>query len=116
MARTETLLCPVASIIAFCAIHPSAGSPFFIFKDRIPLLRERLVVAVRSALAAAAVNTALYSGHSFQVGTATTAARADLSEVTIKILGHWELAAYERYVRTPRESLAAISRQLSQTV
>ena len=75
-----------------------------------------LVAAVRCALATAGVNTLLYSGHSFRVGAATTAARAGLSEATIKMLGRWESAAYERYVRTPRESLAAISRHLSHIV
>ena len=113
---TDTPLCPVAAIPAFCAICPSISGPFFIFKDGTLLSRERLVVAVRSALSANGVNTAHYSGHSFRVRAATTAARAGLSEATIKMLGCWESAAYECHVHTPRESLAAISSQLSRTV
>ena len=97
----------------WCCAVPS-GSPFFVFEDGSPLTRERLVAAVRSALSHAGVNTAHYSGHSFRVGAATAAARAGLQEATIKMLGRWESSAYERYVRMPRESLAAISRQLSQ--
>ena len=110
LGRTDAALCPVAAILAYCAIRPAIASPFFVFEDGSPLTRERLVAAVRSALSHAGVNTAHYSGHSFRVVAAT---RAGLQEATIKMLGRWESSAYERYVRMPRESLAAISRQLS---
>ena len=109
LGRTDAL-CPVAAILAYCAIRPAIA---IVFEDVSPLTRERLVVAVRSVLSHAGVNTAHYSGHSFRVGAATAAARAGLQEATIKMLGRWESSAYERYVRMPRESLAAISRQLS---
>jgi hypothetical protein len=59
------------------------------------------------------VGTAHYSGHSFRVGAATTAARAGLCQATIKMLGRWESSAYKRFIRTPTESPAAISRRLS---
>ena len=113
LGRTEAALCPVAAILAYCAIRPATASPFFIFGDGTPLTREKLVAAVRNALSQLGINTAHYSGHSFRVGAATTAAHIGLSADTIKMLGRWESSAYERYVRTPRESLAAISRQLS---
>lgn len=114
LGRTDSPLCPVAAIMAYYAIRPPAvEAPFFIFGDRTPLTRERLVAAVRQALSQAGVDSTHYSGHSFRVGAATTAARAGMSEAMIKMLGRWESAAYERYVRTPRESLAAISRQLT---
>ena len=113
LGRTDAALCPVAAILAYCAIRPAIVRPFFVFRDGSPLTRDRLVAAVRSALSHAGVDTAHYSGHSFRVGAATTAARAGLSQATIKMLGRWESSAYERYIRTPRESLAAISRRLS---
>lgn len=113
LGRTEAALCPVAAILAYCAIRPATASPFFIFRDGTPLTREKLVAAVRNALSQLGISTAHYSGHSFRVGAATTAAHSGLSADTIKMLGRWESSAYERYVRTPRESLAAISRQLS---
>ena len=42
LGRTDTLLCPVAAILAFCPICPSISGPFFIFKDGTLLSRERL--------------------------------------------------------------------------
>ena len=114
LGRTDGPLCPVAATMAYYAIRPpTVPGPFFICQDGAPLTREKLVSAVRDALSRSGVNAAHYSGHSFRVGAATTAARAGLSEATIKMLGRWESAAYERYVRTPRESLAAISSQLT---
>jgi hypothetical protein len=116
LGRTDAPLCPVAAILAYCAIRPPTVGPFFVFKDGSTLTRDRLVVALRGALAVAGVNSEQYSGHSFRVGAATTAARAGINEATIKMLGRWESAAYERYVRTPRETLAAISSQLTRAV
>ena len=63
------------------------------------------MAAVLGALSLVGVNTAHYAGHSFLVGAATTAAHADLSEATIKMLGHWESAAFERYVCTLERAL-----------
>lgn len=112
LGRTDSALCPVAAVLAYCAIRPSSAGPFFLFQDGSPLTRDKLVAALRSALVHAGVDVSLYSGHSFRVGAATTAAHRGLSEATIKMLGRWESSAYERYIRTPRESLAAISRWL----
>ena len=54
-----------------------------------------------------------YSGHSFQIGAATTAAEVGLEDSLIKTLGRWESSAYLLYVRVPREKLASVSVQLS---
>ena len=102
----DAALCPVASILAYCAICSPALRPFFIFRDGTPPTRDRHVTAVWDALSHVGVNT----GHSFRIGAATSAAHAGLSKATIKMLSCWKSAAYERYVRTPREGLAAITR------
>ena len=71
------------------------------------------MTAVRQALEQAGVHPAGYSGHSFRIGAATTAAQAGLDDSTIKMLGRWESAAYQRYIRTPRTTLAAITARLA---
>lgn len=93
LGRTDATLCPVSAILAYCAVRSPIISPFFVFTDGTLLTRDRLVAAVRSALSTTGVNTAHYSGQSFRVGAATTAARAGLSEATIKMLGRWESSA-----------------------
>ena len=54
-----------------------------------------------------------YSTHSFRIGAATVAKEAGISNVHIKMLGHWNSDAYQLYVRTPKEYLARPSRQLA---
>ena len=109
---TNTDLCPVVAILAYYAIRPAAAGPFFQYQDDSPLTRDKLVTAVRLALTEAGVDSSSYSGHSCRVGAAT-AAKAGITDATIKTLGRWESEAYQRYIRTPRESLAVISRQLA---
>ena len=95
MGRTNTELCPVAAILAYVAIRPSSPGPFFITKDGSPLTRTQLVAAVRQALSAAGLDTSGYSGHSFRIGAATSAARIGLEDSLIKTLGRWESSAYQ---------------------
>ena len=52
------------------------------------------------------------SGHSFQIGAATTAAACGLPESLIKTLGRWESSAYMLYIRTPQSTLCAVAQKL----
>ena len=50
-----------------------------------------------------------FNTHSFRIGAATAAARADLPTETIKQLGRWRSDAYSVYVRhTPNQSLTTV--------
>ena len=71
------------------------------------------MAVVREVLADAGVDTSCYSGYSFRVGAATTAASIGVGDAMIKMLGRWESAAYQQYIRTPWDSLAAVSCQLA---
>ena len=53
-----------------------------------------------------------YSGHSFRIGAATTAASVVVEDSLIKTLGRWESSAYILYVRVPRDRLASVSKRL----
>ncbi len=109
---TDRDLCPVAALLAFMAVRPAVNGPLFVFANGSPLTRDRLVKAVRLALQQAGVPATGYSGHSFRIGAATSAAQAGLEDSVIKMLGHWESSAYQRYIQTPRATLAAFSAHL----
>ena len=59
------------------------------------------------------VDITQYSGHSFRVGAASTAAAVGIEDSLIKTLGRWESTAYLLHVRVPQDRLAWVSKQLS---
>ena len=113
VGRTEDDLCPVAAVLKYMVKRKKGPGPFFRFCNGQPLTRPRLVIEVKRALTRAGVNSDHYSGHSFRSGAATAAAERGVEDATIKMLGRWKSSAYQLYVRTPREQLAAISKKLS---
>lgn len=115
LGATGDDLCPVAAVLAFVANRGSSPGPFFRLADGTPLTKARFVAKVRDALARAGVPQLHYSGHSFRIGAATAAARAGVQDSTIQALGRWSSAAFLRYIRTPREQLAQLSRTIVRT-
>lgn len=112
IGRTGTDICPVAAILAYAVQRGTTPSPFFRFSGTQALTRARLVKAVREALSAAGVEAHQYSGHSFRIGTATTAAAKGVPDSLIKTMGRWKSMAYTTYIRTPRAQLCAVSKTL----
>ena len=113
LGRTDNHLCPVAAVAAYMAVRGNTSGPFFMLKNGRPLSRETLVRKLREALGSTGVDVSCYSGHSFRIGAATTAASVGIEDSLIKTLGRWESAAYLLYVRVPRDKLASVSKRLA---
>ena len=112
LGRTHKDLCPVAAILSYMLQRGPGPGSLFKFADGKPLTRPRFVSRIREALSQAGVNCAPYSGHSFRIGAATTAARQGIEETTIKMLGRWKSSVYQLYIKTPRDQLAAVSQRM----
>ena len=83
--------------------------PFF--PDGSPLTRDLLNSKIRNLLfSCGAVGD--YTGHSFRIGAATTAARVGLPFHLIKSVGRWSSDAYKLYIRTSELDIAAVSSKL----
>ena len=80
--------------------------------NQTPLTRLHLSKALSVILKQIGLDDQKYNTHSFHIGVATSAKVAGVSDSHIKMLGHWQSSAYQLYIRTPREQLAALSRQL----
>ena len=78
-----------------------------------PLLKEAFVSEIRRALETAGLNPALYAGHSFRIGAATSAAAAGILAHMIQTLGRWSSDAFKLYIRASRDSLAQVSATLA---
>ena len=112
VGATGDMLCPVAAVLAYLAMRPSSPGPLFIFEDGRPLSRVHLVAAIRQGLASAGVDVSRFSGHSFRIGAATTAAQVGIPDSLIQTLGRWKSSAFLSYIRTPIPRLTSVSRRL----
>lgn len=113
LGRTgDATLCPVASVLGYLAIRPGTQGPLFVFQDGRPLSRALLVKHVREVLSQVGMDIAGYSGHSFRIGAASTAASAGISDSLIQTLGRWK-SAVTTYIRTPPQDLIAVSDRLA---
>ena len=113
LGRTGVDLCPVSAFLSYITRRGMAPGPLFKFENGLPLTRNALVCELRSALQSRGFNPEPFSGHSFRIGAATSAAAAGIEDAVIKILGRWQSTAYLQYVRLPRSDLADISARLA---
>ena len=112
LGRTYCQICPVSAVLRYLVERRSMPGPLFTFRDGKFLTRERFVLAVREALATTGMDTSKYSGHSFRIGAATTAAERGIQDSLIKTIGRWESSAYLLYIRTPRNMICSIAKML----
>lgn len=113
LGATGDDLCPVAAVLAYVANRGDTPGPFFRLADGTPLTKARFVAKIRGALERAGIPPTRYAGHSFRIRAATAAATAGVQDSTTQALGRWSSSAFLRYIRTPREQLAQLSRTIA---
>ena len=113
LARTGQDICPVAALLAYLAIRKGHAGPLFHFEDGKYLTQASLTKHMREALTRLGIDEDLYAGHSLRIGAAITAAASGVQDATIKALGRWRSNAYQRYIRLPKEELAATASKLA---
>ena len=114
IGQTKNSLCPVVAMLRYLEVRGIDDGPLFREESRILLAKERLVQKVRQALELSGIDSFKYAGHSFRIGAATTAASKGISDAVIQILGRWRSDSFNKYIRTPRYSLAHTSQLLAQ--
>lgn len=86
--------------------------PLCIYQNGTPLSRSQLSSFLQTTLQSAGIPEK-FSGHSFRIGAATTAARKGLPDHLIKTMGRWSSKAYLLYVRTPVETILSVTGRLA---
>ena len=105
-------LCPVRALTQYLHVRGSTSGPLFLLSDGTPLHRQWLTSSIQSILAAAGV-PGCYTGHSFRIGAATSAASRGLPDHLIKTLGRWSSDAYQLYIRTPVSTIVEVANLLT---
>ena len=99
---TEVDICSVVAILSYM-IHCSVMArgkqfPFFCFRNGQALTWDCYVWGLRMAISAGGIDASAYTGHSFQIGAATTAVACWLLESLIKTVGRWQSSAHMLYI------------------
>ena len=105
-------LCPVRALTQYLHVRGSTPGPLFLLSDGTPLHRQWLTSSIQSIFSAAGV-TGCYTGHSFRIGAATSAASRGLPDHLIKTLGRWSSDAYQIYIHTPVSTIVGIASLLT---
>ena len=110
LGRGSFPLCPAVSLTNYLHLRGPGTGPLFIYQNGTPL--SRLSAFLQTTLQSAGI-PGKFSGHSFRIEAATTAARKGLPDHLIKTMGRWSSEAYLLYVRTPVETILSVAGQLA---
>jgi hypothetical protein len=101
---SQHVICAYCLMVRYMKRRSSVDQAAPLFADRRAnvLHKSCLVSATRLSLSAIGLNPALYSGHSFHAGSATTGADCGFNQWELKMLGRWSSECYNRYLRNPK--------------
>lgn len=91
-------------------------SPLFI-KDEfepVPLSRNIFVNYLKEICRRLGFDESAYSGHSFRIGAASSAAAAGVEDHIIKVLGRWSSDCYTRYIRIDQKIIEMAQNDMCQ--
>ena len=83
----------------YLKVRGKVPGPLFCSQDGQPVLRSQFTSELNTVLSFCGLNPALYKGHSFRIGAATSAAERGLSDAQIRQLGRWKSNAFHKYIR-----------------
>ncbi|KAG9262830.1 hypothetical protein AMEX_G24742 [Astyanax mexicanus] len=110
-------LCPFDSMVRFLTSHPhTSAAPLFILPNGLPMTKHWFREHLSRVLKKCSLSPSLYTGHSFRIGAATTAAKIGLPISSIKALGRWTSASYKSYIRPDNHLVRDAQMSLSKAI
>jgi site-specific recombinase XerD len=103
----------VVALLNYISLRPQGHGPLLLHNDQSPLTRQEFIVELKSAIQLLGLNQQLYSGHSFRIGAATSAASAGVPAHIIQTMGRWSSDAYLCYIRSSADELAKVARSIT---
>ncbi|XP_032404189.1 uncharacterized protein LOC116709643 [Xiphophorus hellerii] len=116
IARNNKSFCPFLAMFKFALLicKISCGSEsLFLTPEGNPMTATWFIKHLRLLLAANNFPPSQFSGHSFRIGAATSAAIQGIPSASLQQLGRWSSSAYSSYIRPDLSSMLAAQRSLS---
>jgi len=117
---SKHVVCGYCAMSKFLGMRQQLGDshlssqPLFKFSSGAVLTRNMLIRQTKLYLTLSGVDSTGYTGHSFRVGGATSAASAGMSDWEIKLLGRWSSDTYQRYIKAPVPLLVRFAQRCTQ--
>ncbi|CAC5422637.1 unnamed protein product [Mytilus coruscus] len=104
------LICPYKILLEYIQVRKEFSpinqtDPLFITIDKKPLERQYFLTCIKKVLGICGFNSSHYNSHSFRIGPATSAGKAQIEDHLIKTLGRWSSDSYIRYIRVTPASI-----------
>jgi hypothetical protein len=114
---THDTVCAVCAMQQFITHYLSKikrnQDPLFRFSNGLILTRSILIKQTKLLLAGVGVDPEGYTGHSYRVGGATTAAAAGLQDWEIKLMGRWNSDTYQQYIKAPINLITGFAKRMT---
>lgn len=116
--KLNTLLCPYKALVNYLQIRTAKqpcnpSDPLFITDSLTALDRNFFISKLKLLIKSCGLNPDSYNGHSFRIGAATSAGKANIADHLIKTLGRWKSDSYCRYIRTDKSSIKHAQQKIS---
>ena len=95
----NSTMCPVSAVLQYLNLTGYTSGPLFKFKSGEPVTHSFFNSSLKSLLNFIGLNTAVYKGHSFRIGAATSAAARGVPLSVIQNMGRWKSNAFHNYIR-----------------
>ena len=112
MGATDSTVCPVKAVLSYLQKRSTQPGPFFVTEKGKGWTRSTFCVRLKSVLHKLKLDNNCYNTHSFHIGAATSASLAQLPDAHVQMLGRWRSNAFQRYIRSPPEELARLSKTI----
>ena len=112
VSHVTCAVCAMRTYLQLSNPPTSLAQPLFQYKNGMILTNYLFQTNVKLYIAMLPYPPHQFSGHSFRIGCATTAAAQGFMDWEIKALGRWSSNAYQRYIRTPISTLLNMTSRL----
>ncbi len=93
----------------------NSEAPLFVYEEGKPFTRNKFLSYLKQVMCRLGYDEQKYSGHSFRVGAATSAAAAKLEDHMIQTLGRWSSSCYTTYIRVRPDDIQAAQARMCHT-